>query len=91
MHTLLNMLLGKTSPYSLYPVLPHHSSRLRDERKVTEIIARGQCYLEGRQESSRNTDLCHIYIRTIEHLYYKVSYTRLIFSPFTHNKYCILG
>lgn len=33
---------------------------------------KAQSYLESRQGSSRNADLCHIYIRRIEHIYYKV-------------------
>ena len=37
------------------------------------LIMRLQAYLEPRLKDSRPNVLCHIYIRRIEHLYYKVN------------------
>lgn len=47
--------------------------RLQDEKKVYELICAVQKYLETREGDDRDTNLCRIYIRRIEHLYYKVS------------------
>ena len=38
-----------------------------------ELICAVQKYLETREGEDRDTNLCRIYIRRIEHLYYKVS------------------
>ena len=38
-----------------------------------ELICAVQKYLETREGDDRDTNLCRIYIRRIEHLYYKVS------------------
>ena len=46
--------------------------RLQDEKKVYELICAVQKYLETREGEDRDTNLCRIYIRRIEHLYYKV-------------------
>ena len=50
-----------------------HCTRLQDEKKVYELICAVQKYLETRGGSDRDSNLCRIYIRRIEHLYYKVS------------------
>ncbi|XP_013399925.1 eukaryotic translation initiation factor 3 subunit C isoform X2 [Lingula anatina] len=42
--------------------------RLRDEKKVCDIIDRLVVYLEGR---SSNEELCRAYLKKIQHLYYK--------------------
>ena len=44
--------------------------RLKDETKVTSLITKLQSYLEERGSPS---DLCRIYIRYINHIYYKVN------------------
>jgi len=43
---------------------------------VYNLICEVQKYLETREGESRDTNLCRIYIRRIEHLYYKVSWSR---------------
>ena len=48
-------------------------NRLQDEKKVYELICAVQKYLETREGENRDVNLCRIYIRRIEHLYYKVS------------------
>lgn len=50
---------------------PHSNEyveRLKDESKVAGIIDKVQKYLE---EHNVQTELCRIYLRKIEHLYYK--------------------
>nr|XP_022899705.1 eukaryotic translation initiation factor 3 subunit C [Onthophagus taurus] len=50
---------------------PHSNEyveRLKDEGKVAMIIDKVQCYLE---KYNNNSELCRIYLRKIEHLYYK--------------------
>ena len=47
--------------------------RLQDEKKVYELICAVQKYLETREGDDRDSNLCRIYIRRIEHLYYKVN------------------
>ncbi|KFM61367.1 Eukaryotic translation initiation factor 3 subunit C, partial [Stegodyphus mimosarum] len=47
---------------------PEYVERLKDETVVCNIIERLQNYLEGRGTPS---ELCRIYLRRIEHLYYK--------------------
>ncbi|CAL1289334.1 unnamed protein product [Larinioides sclopetarius] len=47
---------------------PEYVERLKDETVVCEIIERLQAYLEDRGTPS---ELCRIYLRRIEHLYYK--------------------
>lgn len=46
--------------------------RLQGEKRVYDLIKRVQVYLEPRFRESRPDILCSIYIRRIEHLYYKV-------------------
>ncbi|XP_037281974.2 eukaryotic translation initiation factor 3 subunit c [Rhipicephalus microplus] len=53
---------------------PEYVERLKDEKNVCDIIERLQGYLEGRGSAS---ELCHIYLRRIEHLYYKFDPTVL--------------
>ena len=43
--------------------------RLKDEGKVCELLDRLQAYLVGRATTE---EICRIYLRRIEHLYYKV-------------------
>ena len=43
--------------------------RLRDEKKVCSIILQLENYLEGNATSE---ELCRVYLKHIEHLYYKV-------------------
>ncbi|XP_023230769.1 eukaryotic translation initiation factor 3 subunit C-like [Centruroides sculpturatus] len=47
---------------------PEYVERLKDEKEVCQIIQRVQDYLEERGTPS---ELCRIYLRHIEHLYYK--------------------
>lgn len=47
-------------------------TRLKDERSVTELIEHAQRYLENQTQPGRDADLCRIYMRRIDHLYYKV-------------------
>lgn len=50
---------------------PHSNEyveRLKDEAKVAKIIDKVQTYLE---RSNVQSELCRIYLRKIEHLYYK--------------------
>lgn len=58
---------------------PEYVERLKDEKNVCKIIERLQTYLEGRGSAS---ELCHVYLRRIEHLYYKFDPTVLA----KHNK-----
>ncbi|EDO29638.1 predicted protein [Nematostella vectensis] len=44
--------------------------RLKDEKTVTDIIKRLQAYLE---KNGTREELCRIYLRRIEHIYYKVA------------------
>ncbi|XP_050050284.2 eukaryotic translation initiation factor 3 subunit C [Dermacentor andersoni] len=53
---------------------PEYVERLKDEKNVCTIIERLQGYLEGRGSAS---ELCHVYLRRIEHLYYKFDPTVL--------------
>ena len=46
--------------------------RLQGEAKVTDLIRRAQEYMEMKYGDSRPDLICRIYIRRIEHLYYKV-------------------
>lgn len=46
-------------------------NRLKDEKVVCSIVERLQSYLENRGTSG---EICRIYLRRIEHLYYKVSF-----------------
>ena len=59
--------------------------RLQGEKKVCSLIRRVQAYLEPRLLDSHPNVLCQIYIRRIEHLYYKVRcimFVDLMFSYF---------
>lgn len=46
--------------------------RLQGEGKVTKLIQRVQEYLENKYGNSEPELLCRIYMRRIDHLYYKV-------------------
>jgi len=46
--------------------------RLQDEKMVYQLICEVQKYLETREGDNRDSNLCRIYIRRVEHLYYKV-------------------
>lgn len=46
--------------------------RLQWEAKVADLIERVQEYLENEYAGIRPDILCRVYIRRIEHLYYKV-------------------
>ena len=46
--------------------------RLKNEGKVTELLERVQKYIEDRAQPNKDSELCRIYMRRIEHLYYKV-------------------
>lgn len=46
--------------------------RLQGEAKVTGLIERVQLYMENRYRVSQPQVLCRIYMRRIDHLYYKV-------------------
>ncbi|NP_001171836.1 eukaryotic translation initiation factor 3 subunit C [Saccoglossus kowalevskii] len=48
--------------------------RLKDESKVLDIIVRVQKYIEERGTSS---EMCRIFLRHIEHIYYKYDYENL--------------
>ena len=48
------------------------SFRLQGEKNVYDLIKRVQAYMESRLIDSHPVILCSIYIRRIEHLYYKV-------------------
>ena len=54
-------------------MFPPLSLRLQGEKKMYSLIMRLEAYLEPRLKDSRPNVLCHIYIRRIEHLYYKVN------------------
>ena len=47
--------------------------RLEGEARIEKIIKRVQAYLEKQVGETDPKTLCRIYIRRIEHLYYKVS------------------
>lgn len=53
---------------------PEYVERLKDEKNVCNIIERLQGYLETRGSAS---EVCHVYLRRIEHLYYKFDSTVL--------------
>lgn len=53
---------------------PEYVERLKDEKNVCNIIERLQGYLEARGSTS---EICHVYLRRIEHLYYKFDATVL--------------
>ena len=57
-----------------------YALRLQGEKKVYDLIKRVQAYLEPRFKEVRPDILCSIYIRRIEHLYYKV-YTPIYPEP----------
>lgn len=59
---------------------PEYVERLKDEKNVCRIIERLQSYLEGRGSAS---ELCRIYLRRIEHLYYKFDASVLARRPKT--------
>ena len=52
--------------------LPVYLFRLQGEAKVTSLIRRVQEYLEDKYGKSEPELLCRIYMRRIDHLYYKV-------------------
>lgn len=68
------------------------SSRLQGEKKVYELIKRIQVYMEPRLRDSHPDILCSIYIRRIEHLYYKVhvAYTCTVIMSNVHACTCTL-
>lgn len=57
---------------------PEYVERLKNEKTVCLIIERLQGYLEGRGSAS---ELCRIYLRRIEHLYYKFDASVLARHP----------
>ncbi|KAF8793215.1 Eukaryotic translation initiation factor 3 like protein [Argiope bruennichi] len=57
---------------------PEYVERLKDETVVCEIIERLQAYLEDRGTPS---ELCRIYLRRIEHLYYKFDPRMFVKKP----------
>ena len=48
--------------------------RLRDEEKVCQLITMLQEYLEV---NGSRSEICRVYLRHIEHLYYKVSVNKI--------------
>ncbi|XP_013778391.1 eukaryotic translation initiation factor 3 subunit C-like [Limulus polyphemus] len=52
---------------------PEYLERLKDETAVYNIIEKYKNYLEGR---GSNSELCFIYLRMIDHIYYKILYNR---------------
>ena len=50
--------------------------RLKDERAVCKIIRDLELYMEGRATTE---ELCRVYLKRIEHIYYKVSFVFLLF------------
>lgn len=63
---------------------PHSNEyvqRLKDETRVTEIIDKVQAFLE---KTGTPSELCGVYIRKIEHLYYK-------FDPMVLKQKKVLG
>ena len=59
---------------SIYLLILCSYPRLKDERSVTELIEHAQKYLEKQTQPGRDADLCRIYMRRIDHLYYKVNH-----------------
>ncbi|CAI8034637.1 Eukaryotic translation initiation factor 3 subunit C [Geodia barretti] len=53
-------------------------TKLQGEKTVCSLIQRVQAYLEHRLLDSHPNVLCQIYIRRIEHLYYKVGHKNLV-------------
>lgn len=64
---ILLMVFVETAACSDVPYL-NFGFRLKDEKMVAAIIDKVQAYLE---RQSLSADLCRIYLRKIEHLYYK--------------------
>ncbi|CAG0914274.1 unnamed protein product [Notodromas monacha] len=48
---------------------PEYVKRLKDEKSVCDIFEHLQRYMESRE--STPSDLCRVYLRRVEHLYYK--------------------
>ena len=63
----------------MLPGLSTYVCRLQWEAKVADLIKRVQEYLEKKYGETQPDMLCRIYIRRIEHLYYKVG---VVFSGF---------
>ena len=63
-----------SSPLSTPPLLPIiPACRLKDEAKVTELIRKAQDFISADAAVDRDSNLCRVYMRRIEHLYCKVS------------------
>ncbi len=54
--------------------------RLQWESKVADIIQRMQEYIEEKFGGEEPEMLCRIYIRRIEHLYYKVGVRKSVYG-----------
>ncbi|CAG0914275.1 unnamed protein product, partial [Notodromas monacha] len=52
---------------------PEYVKRLKDEKSVCDIFEHLQRYMESRE--STPSDLCRVYLRRVEHLYYKIDPT----------------
>lgn len=63
--------------------------RLQDEKKVYDLICAVQKYLETCEGENRDGNLCRIYIRRIEHLYYKVS-TKIVAQSLNLKMWCLI-
>ena len=48
--------------------------RLTDERRVVQILDNGKAYVE---RTGTTEEVCRMYLRAIEHLYYKVTTMKL--------------
>lgn len=60
------------SPFAPPPP-PFPACRLKDEAKVTELIRKAQDFISSDTAVDRDSNLCRVYMRRIEHLYCKVS------------------
>lgn len=73
--TLLNIW---TSKCCIHGDVKHvlHSCRLKDEREVTQLMEKAQLYIENRLSQDKGSEICRMYMRRIDHLYYKVAYNK---------------
>ena len=58
--------------FSFYVKQNSALSRLKDESAVTDLITKLQKYLE---KAGSRSEVCRVYLRRIEHIYYKVCCT----------------